>query len=79
MPIYKSTVHDDTLSIIEQMVQKSQESVKHLLCHNTTANNRLEFDPKNKEHYASLSEVMRHVCELTRGLNPRDHNDADEL
>jgi len=77
-PIYKSTVNADTLVTIKQMVRESRESVKDLLCHTTTQNNRLEFE-NSVLHYAALYEILGHVSSFTKGLNAQDFRDIDEL
>lgn len=77
-PIYKSVLTPDCLLTVKEMVQKSRDSVKDLLCHTTTENNRLEFE-NSVHHYAALYEILGHVSSFTKGLNPQDFRDVDEL
>lgn len=76
--IYKGTLTDGTYQTICDMVSKSQESVKDLLCHTTTRNDRLEFEP-NPLHYAALYEITTHIKNFTRGHNPQDWRDEEDF
>lgn len=76
--IYKGKLTNGTLTTIKQMVAQSQESVKDLLCHTTSVNDRLEFE-ENPLHYAALYEICQHVSNFTKGHNPIDWRHEDEL
>ena len=76
--IYKGILSDNVYKTITDMVAQSQESVKDMLCHTTTANNRLEFLEK-PEHYEALEEIFAHVSNFTQAHNPIDRRDIDEL
>ena len=76
--IYKGILSDNVYKTITDMVAQSQESVKDMLCHTTTTNNRLEFQEK-PEHYEALLEIFAHVSNFTQAHNPIDRRDIDEL
>ncbi len=76
--IYKGVLTDKVFKTMCDMVKQSQESVKDMLCHTTTENNRLEFQEK-PEHYEALEEIFVHISNFTQAHNPIDHRDVDEL
>lgn len=76
--IYKGTLTDGTFNTLRTMVDNSQESVKDLLCHTTSVNDRLEFE-ENPLHYAALYEICTHVTNYTQGLNPQDYRNPEEM
>jgi len=76
--IYVGLIKDETFVTLSQMVEQSQESVKDMLCHTTTHNNRLEFTDKT-EHYNALTDIYTHIQKFTEGHNEQDWHDIDEF